>query len=85
MNWTKSLKAKVSVSTVLVVCLIGWVVMDRSWVDVYIFNKSIVQTNILKWVPIAILWSFFDNVVDSLYKGSKLHLYLKSLFNNDSR
>jgi hypothetical protein len=44
-----------------------WVLTDDSWRLIWGLNKEIIQTNIIKWVPVMLLWSPIDNMMDHLW------------------
>jgi ABC-type maltose transport system permease subunit len=67
-------------TTIVALALILWVIFDPSWIDVWAFNKEIIMTNLARWIPVAIAWSLFDNIVDRLFQGSKLEKWLLKTF-----
>ncbi len=62
------------------IALLVWVFLDPLWVDIWVFNKEIIMTNLAKWIPVAIMWSFADNMIDRLFHGTKMEKWMKKLF-----
>ena len=73
-------KILLSLSIFGILGLATWVYLDPAWVDVWVFNKEIIMTNLAKWIPVAVMWSIADNIVDRLFQGTKIEKWFKGLF-----
>lgn len=66
--------------TIVALAIVVWIFIDPAWLDIWVFNKEIIMTNLAKWIPVAIMWSFADNVVDRLFINTKAEKWLKKTF-----
>lgn len=66
--------------TIVALAIVVWIFIDPLWVDIWVFNKEIIMTNLAKWIPVAIMWSFADNIVDRLFINTKAEKWLKLKF-----
>lgn len=67
-------------SLLAMIGLIAWILVDESWIDIWVFNKEIIMTNLAKWVPVAVMWSASDNIIDRLFHGTKVEAWMKKKF-----